>query len=45
VTPVLTAHIYGVPLEELLAGATAASGAIWVAARIYISNLADRAKR
>jgi hypothetical protein len=45
VTPVLIAHIYGVPLEELLAGATAGGGAIWFAARIYVSNLADRAKR
>jgi hypothetical protein len=44
VTPVPIAHVYGVPVEELITAA-AGGGAVWIAARIYISNLAARAKR
>jgi hypothetical protein len=44
VTPELIAHVHGIPVEELFTAA-AGGGAIWVAARIYISNLAARAKR
>jgi hypothetical protein len=44
VTPFPIAHLYGVPVEELLT-AVAGGGAIWIATRIYISNLAARAKR
>jgi hypothetical protein len=44
VTPELIAHIQGVPVEELFTAA-AGGGAIWVGTRIYISNLAARARR
>ena len=43
-TPFPIAHLYGVPVEELFAAA-AGGGAIWVAARIYVSNLAAKARR
>jgi hypothetical protein len=44
VTPELVAHIQGIPVEELLSAA-AGGGAIWLAARIYLSNLAAKARR
>jgi hypothetical protein len=44
VTPFPVAHLYGVPVEELFTAA-AGGGAIWIAARIYVSSLAAKAKR
>jgi hypothetical protein len=44
VTPELIAHVHGIPVEELFAAA-AGGGAIWIAARIYVSNLAAKARR
>jgi hypothetical protein len=40
----LIAHIHGIPVEELFTAA-AGGGAIWIAARVYISNLAAKARR
>jgi hypothetical protein len=34
-------HIHGLPVEGLIAAA-ASGAAIWIAARIYLSNLAHR---
>jgi hypothetical protein len=45
VTPFPVAHLYGVPVEELFTAAAAGGGAIWVAARIYVSSLAAKARR
>lgn len=43
-TPELIAHIYGVPVEELFIAA-AGGGAIWLATRVFIANLAARVRR
>ncbi len=42
--PIPLAHVYGVPVEELFTVA-AGGGAIWIAARIYVSSLAGRGRR
>ena len=43
-TPELIAHVHGIPVEELFTAA-AGGGAVWMAARIYLSNLAAKARR